>query len=142
MSFPRRRLEAPALELAPLVDVLFLLLVFFMVATRFPEAPGAITVERPAVSAQGVVPQRAVRLVLSAEGEAALEGTRLPLAEAGRLDALRRAAASGHTELSLAADQGASHGAVLALLALAEQAGFASLQLETQHTEEGKRAQP
>ena len=60
MSFPRRRLEAPALELAPLVDVLFLLLVFFMVATRFPDPPGAITVVRPAVSAQGAVPERAV----------------------------------------------------------------------------------
>ncbi|MEY3042709.1 MAG: Biopolymer transport protein ExbD/TolR, partial [Pseudomonadota bacterium] len=39
MRFPRRRPDAPALELAPLVDVLFLLLVFFMVASRFPEVP-------------------------------------------------------------------------------------------------------
>lgn len=142
MSFPRRRLEAPALELAPLVDVLFLLLVFFMVATRFPDPPGAIPIERPAVSAQGAVPERAVRLSLSAEGVAALEGTRLPAAGPARLEALRQAAATGGPELSLAADQGAAHGAVLALLALAEQAGFSSLKLETQHTKEGKRAQP
>lgn len=142
MSFPRRRLEAPALELAPLVDVLFLLLVFFMVATRFPDPPGALTIERPAVGAQGAVPERAVRLSLSAEGAAALEGALLPDATPARLDALRRAAAAGRTELSLAADQGAAHGEVLALLALAEQAGFSSLKLETKHTEEGKRAQP
>lgn len=142
MSFPRRRLEAPALELAPLVDVLFLLLVFFMVATRFPDPPGALTIERPAVSAHSAVPERAVRLSLSAEGAAALDGALLPEAAPARLEALRRAAAAGRTELSLAADQGAAHGEVLALLALAEQAGFSSLKLETQHTEEGKRAQP
>ena len=142
MSFPRRRLEAPALELAPLVDVLFLLLVFFMVATRFPDPPGAITVVRPAVSAQGAVPERAVRLSLTAEGVAALQGTPLPEARSARLEALRQAAAAGRSELSLAADQAATHGEVLALLALAEQAGFSSLKLETQHKKEGKRAQP
>jgi len=94
------------------------------------------------VSAQGAVPERAVRLSLSAEGAAALEGTLLPEAAPARLEALRQAAATGSTELSLAADQGAAHGEVLALLALAEQAGFSSLKLETQHTKEGKRAQP
>ena len=99
MSFPRRRVEAPALELAPLVDVLFLLLVFFMVATRFPDPPGALTIERPAVSAQSAVPERAVRLSLSAEGSAALEGALLPEAAPGRLEALRRAAAAGRRGL-------------------------------------------
>jgi len=142
LNFPRRRLEAPALELAPLVDVLFLLLVFFMVATRFPDPPGAITIERPAVSGQGAVPERAVRVTLSAEGAVALDGRLLPPARPAQLDALRHAALAGGTALSLAADQGASHGEVLALLALAERAGFSSLNLETQHTEEGKRAQP
>ena len=142
MSFPRRRLEAPALELAPLVDVLFLLLVFFMVAARFPDPPGAIIIERPAVSAPGAVPERAVRLTLSAEGAVSLDGSLLPPTAPARLDALRRAAGAVGTTLSLAADQGASHGEVLALLALAEQAGFSSLNLETQYTEEGKRAQP
>lgn len=142
MSFPRRRLEAPALELAPLVDVLFLLLVFFMVATRFPDPPGAIAIERPPVSAPGAVPKRAVRLSLSAEGAAALEGVLLPEGDPARLEALRRAAAAGSRELSVAADQGAAHGKVLALLALAERAGFSSLKLETQHKEEGERAQP
>ena len=106
LSFPRRRLEAPALELAPLVDVLFLLLVFFAVATRFPDPPGAITVVRPAVSAQGAVLERAVRLSLTAEGVAALQGTPLPEARSARLEALRQAAAAGRSELSLAADQG------------------------------------
>jgi biopolymer transport protein ExbD len=142
VRFPRRRPDAPALELAPLVDVLFLLLVFFMVASRFPEVPAGFAFE-PAKGGD-VLDEEAgtVRLVLSHEGALTLSGTLLPEDETGRLAALRQARASAPGPLLLAADRRIDHGQVVAVLTLAEVAGFTALSLETQLAEEPTRGKP
>ena len=44
--------EMPALNLTSMIDVLFLLIIFFMVATRFEDAERDIAVKVPRVSAQ------------------------------------------------------------------------------------------
>jgi biopolymer transport protein ExbD len=124
-----------------LVDVLFLLLVFFMVASRFPEVPAGFAFE-PAKGGD-VLDEEAgtVRLVLSHEGALTLSGTLLPEDETGRL-AARQARASAPGPLLLAADRRIDHGQVVAVLTLAEVAGFTALSLETQLAEEPTRGKP
>lgn len=71
---PRR-----GLRLAPLVDVVFLLLVFFMVAARL-ERPLAIAVEPPAASGRGAL-TGTVLVRLGQEGQVDVNG--LPVAIPG-----------------------------------------------------------
>ena len=46
MFYQTERRRAPFLQLAPMIDVVFLLLIFFMVATTFPNEAG-IEIEKP-----------------------------------------------------------------------------------------------
>ena len=47
MAIRRRETEAPGINLTPMIDVVFLLVIFFMVATKFSEAEGRIDVQVP-----------------------------------------------------------------------------------------------
>ncbi len=40
MSFRRRTTESPKVDLTPMIDVVFLLLIFFMISTTFIDARG------------------------------------------------------------------------------------------------------
>ena len=51
MAFLRKKRESPRVELTPMVDVVFLLLIFFMISTTFVETPG-ISVKLPESSSQ------------------------------------------------------------------------------------------
>jgi biopolymer transport protein ExbD len=69
--------EAPALNLTSMIDVLFLLIIFFMVATKFDQMERNIEVAVPEVGQAGdsePPPQPLVVTVL-AEGRVELDGT-------------------------------------------------------------------
>ena len=55
--------EAPTLSLTPMIDVLFLLIIFFMVGTRFTDAESKIKLHVPEVgqiASQAAAPQKRV----------------------------------------------------------------------------------
>ena len=46
LNIPKARTGKPEIVMAPLIDIIFLLLIFFMVTTVFPENTG-LTIEKP-----------------------------------------------------------------------------------------------
>lgn len=131
MAFLPRHREEPRLELTPMIDVVFLLLIFFMISTTFVETPG-IDIKLPESSAQAVErePQE-IKVYLSREGEIWIGEERLSqlqleerLAEAGS-----RAA---EMTFLLLADREAQHGRVVQLMDLAREAGFGKLAIATE----------
>ena len=56
-------------DMAPLIDVIFLLLIFYVVAASFVR-PTAVPVDRPAVSQSTPLPERPVVITLAADGAA------------------------------------------------------------------------
>jgi biopolymer transport protein ExbD len=68
--------EMPALNLTSMIDVLFLLIIFFMVATKFDEMERNIEVAVPQVAQAGEDPPPKLPLVVSvtAEGRFDLDG--------------------------------------------------------------------
>ena len=138
MKFARtaRRARTPgAVELAPLIDVVFLLLIFFMVSTTFvqrtelevqlPEAGGGL--------ANAQVGDIEVRI--SATGRYTVNDRVLA---SGDMQALRSALAavrSDDSRVVIAADAAVSHQAVVAAMAAAGGVGVRDVRIVTRPTE-------
>lgn len=131
MAFRRKRREDPRVELTPMVDVVFLLLIFFMISTTFVETPG-ISINLPESSSQ--VAEKApkeVKVYLSREGQVYLEETALsPAALRQRL--VGYGPGSKRMTFLLLADEEALHGKVVELMDMAKEAGFGKLAIATE----------
>jgi len=71
----RLREQAAAAEepnLAPLIDIVFILLIFFVVTTTFAKDLG-LDIQRPAASTAVEVPTRVVRVAVSPSGEVTVD---------------------------------------------------------------------
>lgn len=122
MRFARRRTEEPEIGLTSLIDVVFLLLIFFMVTTSFVDEAG-LSVALPEAGQAEAAPEPAAATVVVDAGNGIFVGGR-------RLrgpDALREALAGLATdarELRIRADGRASHRTVVTVMDAAAAAGF------------------
>jgi biopolymer transport protein ExbD/biopolymer transport protein TolR len=131
MAFLRKKREAPRVDLTSMVDVVFLLLIFFMISTTFVETPG-ITVKLPESSSQQRKQEvKEVKVYLSKDGRIYLDDEELDQAELRRRIAAYGAQAKTMTFLLLA-DKEALHGKVVALMDLAKETGFEKLAIATE----------
>jgi biopolymer transport protein ExbD len=93
------RRQSPAINLSALVDVLFILIIFVMLAAEF-DRTGAVDIDLPAADAPAAVGD-AVRLVVPADGPARLRGR--PIDDDALAPALE-AARGGRPTLLIVAD--------------------------------------
>ncbi|RLB70169.1 MAG: biopolymer transporter ExbD, partial [Deltaproteobacteria bacterium] len=79
MRFQTRKTDDAQLDMTPLVDVVFLLLIFFMLSTSLSVNPG-IKIDLPKASAEQVKKKKTTLLVaIEAGGRIFLEGKKLSL---------------------------------------------------------------
>lgn len=132
MNFRRARAQEVEINLTPLIDVVFLLLIFFMVSTSFtketrlaitlPEADGLVAEEQAAP----------VEVVISAEGSYAVNGERLVKSDANTLrTVLSELTTTSEYSLVITADANARHQAVVTLMDVAGQLGYVNLSITT-----------
>jgi len=128
---PRRR-EDPELNLVPMIDVVLVLLIFFMIATslrhespldiRLPEATGQMT---PSAIAQ-------LEVSIAADGRYAVNGQELETHDPAALQAALLAATGGQIlPLTIRADGRTPHQAVATALDVAGQLGLRQLSIAT-----------
>ncbi|MEY1661802.1 ExbD/TolR family protein [Isoalcanivorax beigongshangi] len=135
MRFRRQRADEVSINLTPLIDVVFLLLIFFMVATTFTRETrlGVILPEADGQAATADV--EGIEVVVTANGQYRLDGETLPQSDRGALrNALARHVQEGAVPpaLTLTADAEASHQAVVWVMDVAGQLGFTRLRITTQ----------
>jgi len=131
MSFLRKQREEPRLDLTPMVDVVFLLLIFFMISTTFVESPG-ISIKLPESSSQTVDREpKEIKIYLSQEGDIFYKDKKISLAEYKSVLSEFQADAERTTVLLLA-DQDSRHGKVVTLMDLARDAGYLKLAIATE----------
>ncbi|MGB4334955.1 MAG: biopolymer transporter ExbD [Chromatiaceae bacterium] len=136
MNLRPQRPEPPDINLAPLIDVVFLLLIFFMVTTTFREEVG-IKIQLPQAQAQGeaVADRQALTLVIDASGafyvndrqvaDTQPDSLRKALGEAiGQAGPKADDRAPGELPLVLMADAKTPHQAVMTALDVASQLGL------------------
>ncbi len=117
------------LEMTPLIDVVFLLLTFFLFAMLVMVRVDVLGVRLPTIAAGAPAEERAIIAVtLSAEGQASIEGEAMTPDEVVRavLDARE---ANPETIVFVAADEACEAGALLGVLDRFAQAGVADVSL-------------
>ncbi|MGD2127783.1 MAG: biopolymer transporter ExbD [Lysobacterales bacterium] len=134
MKLQHHTTEEPTVDLTALIDVVFLLLIFFMVSTTF-EHQALLRVDLPEASA---VEDRADRpdtleLIIDREGRMFLNDQRLvDSSEKTLRAAMEQAAGDDRTlPLILRADRDTPHHFVVTAMDVAAQMGFANLSIAT-----------
>ena len=145
MNLRPQRPEPPDINLAPLIDVVFLLLIFFMVTTTFKDEVG-IKVQLPQASGEAAAESRALTLVIDASGAFYVNDRQVADTQP---DTLRQALgqaigqarsetgdrAPGDLPLVLMADAKTPHQAVMTALDVASQLGLTRFSFAASHTE-------
>ncbi len=115
------------INLTSLIDVMFLLLIFFMVTSTFKNQPAINLVLPRSATASETVDTPTV-LYLTAEGDVYLNDTPVAKDELSRrLTELRNS--SDEDRMVLRADKDAAHGDVVELIDLIKQSGFVRVSL-------------
>lgn len=140
MRFPRKPREPVDINLAPLIDVVFILLLFFVVTTTFTretqlkvDLPEAVSGE--AVSAEAQAP---LEILVGVDGSFALNGKSLSKNDLTTLMEALRVESGGDKTLPvvLSADGKAPHQAVVIAMDAAAKLGFAQLRITTVEAQE------
>ena len=131
MGFRRKIQESPKVDLTPMIDVVFLLLIFFMISTTFIERPG-LNINLPASNSEQIKQnQKEVQVYLAENGDIYLHRDKITLDAFQRyLQNLSPAKTQKMTFL-LMADKEARHGKVVQLMDVAKMAGFRNLAIAT-----------
>ncbi len=127
----RSRLRAsPSIDLTPMVDVVFLLVIFFMVSTTFITMETGLPVDLPSAQTAVVEPSSLPTVTITKDDAIFVGST--PVTEAQLVDTVRRVMAdSGYTTVVLRADTTVEHGLVVRVMDLIKQAGAKRLAIAT-----------
>ena len=138
MKFKRSIRGELSINITPLIDVVFLLLIFFMVTTTFSRET-RLLVNLPEANAELVESQSAqIEIIVAREGNYVINGR--PLVD-NRFETLIRGLeleSEGDRDLSiiLIADAEATHQSVVTAMDAIGQSGFSRLNIATQRPEE------
>lgn len=132
MNFRTHIAEEPRLNLTPLIDIVFLLLIFFMVSTTF-DRNGELVLELPNVQQQADAAEASIIVAINAQGRyyfnekmvgqpQDLNLRQLLEAEADKADA---------PTVQVRADGQASHQSVVSVMDMLGQVGFNKITIAT-----------
>ncbi|MFT7465488.1 MAG: biopolymer transport protein ExbD [Pseudohongiellaceae bacterium] len=124
--------DEPDLNLTPMIDVVFQLLIFFMVATTFLDPEKEIGIELPEASAGETPETEREELVINvfADGRIVLSGQELPAAEL--LGALKSAAQTDpQIPVTIRGDKLVHHEHIVRVMDACAQAGLLELAVGT-----------
>ena len=137
MKFQRQQADEINVNLTPLIDVVFLLLIFFMVSTTFTRET-QLEVDLPqAENSTEVDQQRSLEVVITAEGEYRVNGEGLVNSQARTLRlALSKVSSENYDQpLTISADARTPHQAVVTAMDVAGALGFKRLSITTRESE-------
>ncbi|TVQ93291.1 MAG: biopolymer transporter ExbD [Chromatiaceae bacterium] len=133
MNFRRPRNDEAGINLTPLIDVVFLLLIFFMVSTTF-DRHADIQLQLPSADREAVVTERAwVDILIDAEGQYYVDGRELVNRRPETLErAVEQALADRPGDpVLIRADANARHQSVVTALDVVGRLGVSAVSIAT-----------
>jgi biopolymer transport protein ExbD len=124
--------DEPLISLTPMIDVVFTLLVFFMLATTFAERERALDIDLPQASAANPPPSKTNELVINVarDGRISIDGRALQGAELAKVlgEAARR---EPSTLVTVRGDRLGTYQEIVQVLDECMRAGLSNLSLGT-----------
>lgn len=120
----------PELDLTPIVDVVFLLIIFFMVSTTFITVETGLPVDLPDAQMSVAEPSNLPTVTVMKDGAVYFAGARVnesELVELVRTEINR----SGNSTIVLRADRELPHGTAVRIMDLIKQAGAQRIAIST-----------
>jgi biopolymer transport protein ExbD len=136
VKFSRRVRQDVEVNLTPLIDVVFLLLIFFMVSTTFTKETH-LSIDLPEASSNSNhAADLQIEISITREGNYAINGVALINREQSTLRAAVEKVSEGDTAIPLVitADSATPHQSVVTALDVAGQLGFSRLSITTTMT--------
>lgn len=142
MKFKRQSLNGPSINMTPMLDGVFLLLLFFAVSASFRHG-GQLNLTLP--NAEGVAieqQQHPLEVAITSDGRYSVNEQLLSRSDEATLrvvleqQAARLPASTASTPLIIRADAQASHQSVVTVMDLAGQLGFVNVSIATVKTKE------
>ena len=128
MQFRSERREAPRLDMTPLIDVIFQLLLFFMLSTTFRNTP-SFEVQLPEVSSDKMIQEdHTWTVMVSKDGKLSAQGSDF---DKSQLFEKLQEQLKNNPQLSfiIEADEELSHGIVVDMMDIAQEVGVSSVQI-------------
>jgi biopolymer transport protein ExbD len=123
MRLPRTSRKKPRIEIIPMIDTMFFLLVFFMVATLSMTAQRGLTVNLPhAATARDEIKQ-VVTLTVTKEGKLFFDKEEVASPAEAALRLASQPGADAQVSVVINADRAVEHGRVVDLMDAVRQAG-------------------
>ncbi len=144
MQFKKARRVDPRMDITPLIDVVLLLVIFFMLTTTFIGAP-AIKVKLPTSSAKEISKERKeVNVTITKDGklyiDQSVSGTRDPISLKELEKLLNKVARENReTMVIIRADEDTTHGNVVAVMDVAKKSGLNKLAIATKAGKRGEK---
>lgn len=133
MKLLPRHSEEPDVNLTPMIDVVFLLLLFFMVSTSFIRE-SSLKVDLPEASGQALAEQEApIDIIIRANGEVLVNDTPIALATRDALRDFLKTTAGDNADphIIISADANAEYQHIVTAMDAAQLLGFTRLTLAT-----------
>ena len=133
MNFRSHRREEVSVNLTPLIDVVFLLLIFFMVSTTFTKA-SQLSIDLPEATGEpSETPSEQIEILIDESGQYRVNGQALVDTHVRTLQAAIYKVSAGDTTrpMIISADAQSSHQSVVRAMDAAGQMGFVHLSIAT-----------
>ncbi|MEJ2180494.1 MAG: biopolymer transporter ExbD [Gammaproteobacteria bacterium] len=140
MNLQQHRRDDLDVNITPLIDIVFLLLIFFMVSTTF-ERESEIDVTLPEAAIDAPQEQsEVIEITISSEGMFFINGKRVINKQVSTLKQALLKVANGREDppIIISADANATHQAVVTVMDAARQLGFVHLSFATSQISESQ----
>jgi biopolymer transport protein ExbD len=128
--------EELALNLTSMTDIVFLMLIFFMLATTYADPERVLGVELPAASSSSVTPPHELVICVLEDGRTVLDGTFVDR-DALRARLVETARVAPETPVTIRGHRLAHHEAIVAVMDACGLAGLSNLSVGTTREERG-----
>ena len=127
MIFKKRKSEEIDISIAPLIDIVFLLLIFFMVTSHFDIAAG-VRIKLPKVSQKvdDADTTKKITLVIDKSGQIFFKGDRVEQKSVKNL-INKLVKEEGISKMIIQADKDVKHGRVIEIMDISKSAGIKSI---------------
>lgn len=133
MKLSPHKQEQPDVNLTPMIDVVFLLLLFFMVSTSFIRE-SSLKVDLPEATGQSMIEQETpIDIIINADGQFLINGITLENPSPEQLSAHLQQAVGINDDphIIISADSNAEYQNIVTAMDIAQQLGYTRLTLAT-----------